>query len=46
LYFAGRLKEGHTFGFLVGVVISIYFVWKAIKQEKHSGRIEVIKEDI
>jgi rhomboid protease GluP len=45
-YFAGRLKEGHTFGFLVGAAMSIYFVWKAIKQGKQSGRIEEIKEDI
>jgi rhomboid protease GluP len=39
LYFAGRLKEGHAFGFLSGVVISLYMFWKANNPVHQTGSI-------
>jgi rhomboid protease GluP len=40
LYFAKRLKEGHILGFLAGGVMSIYFVWKAIRKKQENRKID------
>ena len=37
LYFAGRLKQGHMFGFLAGVTISIYSLLR-IKRRRSGGK--------
>lgn len=36
LYFAGRLKEGHSFGFLTGAVMGLCFYWLTDKLKERN----------